>query len=88
MITTLSGLWGGQIYHLESDDELVVVSSAISVEEQRLGPRTVERAWAAIGHPTLRLIRVCSGNFFLGDLPLGKWRVLSANECALIDAGG
>jgi 23S rRNA pseudouridine2457 synthase len=37
-----------------------------------------------IGHPTLRLLRVRIGNFWLGDLPPGKRRVLSANEIALV----
>jgi 23S rRNA pseudouridine2457 synthase len=39
---------------------------------------------AAIGHPTLRLIRVRIGNFWLGDLPAGQWRILNADERRLI----
>ena len=46
--------------------------------------RQVRRMTAAIGHPTLRLIRVRIGNFWLGDLPAGKWKPLSAEECALV----
>jgi len=42
--------------------------------------RQVRRMTAAIGHPTLRLIRVRIGNLWLGDLPIGQWRVLSAEE--------
>src|SRR5271170_85342 len=42
--------------------------------------RQVRRMTAAIGHPTLRLVRVRIGNFWLGDLPAGQWRVLSATD--------
>ncbi|HEV2695144.1 MAG TPA: pseudouridine synthase [Verrucomicrobiae bacterium] len=43
--------------------------------------RQVRRMTAAISHPTLRLMRVRIGNFLLGDLPAGKWRALTENEC-------
>ena len=43
--------------------------------------RQVRRMTAAIGHPTLRLVRVRIGNFRPGDLPPGQWRILSAAEC-------
>jgi 23S rRNA pseudouridine2457 synthase len=42
--------------------------------------RQVRRMTAAIGHPTLRLLRVRIGNIWLGDLPTGQWRVLNPNE--------
>ena len=42
--------------------------------------RQVRRMTAAVGHPTLRLVRVRIGDFALGDLPAGKWRELSAAE--------
>jgi 23S rRNA pseudouridine2457 synthase len=42
--------------------------------------RQVRRMTAAIGHPTLRLIRVRIGNFRLGDLPPGQWRILARQE--------
>lgn len=42
--------------------------------------RQVRRMTAAVGHPTLRLIRVQIGQFRLGDLPAGQWRVLNATE--------
>jgi 23S rRNA pseudouridine2457 synthase len=48
--------------------------------------RQVRRMTAAIGHPTLRLLRVRIGNFWLGDLPPGQWRTLSPAEQRL--AGG
>ncbi len=46
--------------------------------------RQVRRMTAAIGHPTLRLLRMRIGNFWLGDLPPGKWRILSASESKLV----
>jgi 23S rRNA pseudouridine2457 synthase len=46
--------------------------------------RQVRRMTAAIGHPTLRLIRVQIGDFELGSLPPGKWRELSTKERALL----
>ena len=42
--------------------------------------RQVRRMTAAIGHPTLRLIRVRIGNLRLGDLAAGQWRILTAEE--------
>jgi len=39
--------------------------------------RQVRRMTAAIGHPTLRLIRVRVGGFRLGDLQAGAWKKLS-----------
>jgi len=46
--------------------------------------RQVRRMTAAIGHPTLRLLRVRIGQFILGNLPPGQWRELNANERQLI----
>jgi len=39
--------------------------------------RQVRRMTAAIGHPTLRLVRVRIGQFRLDDLPPGKWQELA-----------
>jgi 23S rRNA pseudouridine2457 synthase len=50
--------------------------------------RQVRRMTAAIGHPTLRLVRVRIGNFWLCELPPGQWRVLDEQERRLIDATG
>ena len=42
--------------------------------------RQVRRMTAAVGHPTLRLMRVRIGQFALGDLAPGVWRELSPAE--------
>lgn len=44
--------------------------------------RQVRRMTAAIGHPTLRLVRVRIGRWWLGDLPPGRWRVLTDTQCS------
>jgi len=46
--------------------------------------RQVRRMTAAIGHPTLRLIRVRIGAFELGDLSLGNWKKLGEVERRLV----
>jgi len=46
----------------------------------------VRRMTAAIGHPTLRLVRVKIGGFELGALPPGTWRELSKGERAAVFA--
>jgi len=40
----------------------------------------VRRMTAALGYPTLRLIRVAIGRLTLGELQPGEWRPLSQNE--------
>jgi len=42
--------------------------------------RQVRKMTAAIGHPTLRLIRVAIGEMALGELKPGEWREISAEE--------
>ena len=42
--------------------------------------RQVRRMTAAVGHPTLRLIRVRIGDFELGNLVPGKWTELDAQD--------
>ena len=46
--------------------------------------RQVRRMTAAIGHPTLRLVRVRIGAFQLQDLAAGQWQALNAAERALV----
>lgn len=49
--------------------------------------RQVRRMTAAVGHPTLRLIRMRIGTFKLEALPAGKWRELTASERNQVFAG-
>lgn len=42
--------------------------------------RQVRRMTAAIGHPTLRLLRVRIGKLKLGNLPPGQWKTLTPAE--------
>jgi 23S rRNA pseudouridine2457 synthase len=42
--------------------------------------RQVRRMTAAIGHPTLRLLRVQIGEFEIGKLPVGTWREVTPSE--------
>jgi 23S rRNA pseudouridine2457 synthase len=46
----------------------------------------VRKMTAAVGHPTLRLIRVQIGGLSLGDLSAGNQRVLSSSEQRLLFA--
>lgn len=46
--------------------------------------RQVRRMTAALGHPTLRLIRVRIGDLALGELAPGTWRELNAAERAAV----
>jgi len=42
--------------------------------------RQIRHMTAAVGHPTLRLVRVAIGDIHLGELRPGEWRELSADE--------
>lgn len=46
--------------------------------------RQVRRMTAAVGHPTLRLVRVAVGPILLGDLAPGQWRDLTPDERAAL----
>jgi len=50
--------------------------------------RQVRRMTAAIGHPTLRLIRVQIGDLALGELPVGQWKILCTPERELALGSG
>ena len=52
----------------------------ISLELSEGKNRQVRRMTAAVGHPTLRLVRVSIGSFDLGPLPSGQWREVSVSE--------
>jgi 23S rRNA pseudouridine2457 synthase len=52
----------------------------LGLELQEGKNRQVRRMTAAVGHPTLRLIRVRIGGLPLGDLAPGRWRVLDEGE--------
>jgi 23S rRNA pseudouridine2457 synthase len=47
--------------------------------------RQVRRMTAAVGHPTLRLVRIAIGPIRLGDLNLGEWRALEEDEIEAIN---
>ena len=56
----------------------------LSITEGR--NRQVRRMTAAVGHPTLRLVRIAVGPVSLGDLTPGQWREVSARERIALDA--
>jgi pseudouridine synthase len=47
--------------------------------------RQVRRMTAAVGHPTLRLVRVAIGPIALGDLAPGQWRELTDAERSVLE---
>ena len=62
-----------------------VATAWIGLELTEGKNRQVRRMTAAIGHPTLRLIRVQIGTYTLpGDLGPGGWRELTASERKLV----
>lgn len=46
--------------------------------------RQVRHLTAAIGHPTLRLLRVQIGHYELGAQQPGTWKILTALECSQV----
>jgi len=55
----------------------------LTIQEGR--NRQVRRMTAAVGHPTLRLVRIAVGPVSLGDLAPGQWRELTAGERAALN---
>ena len=50
--------------------------------------RQVRRMTAAVGHPTLRLVRIAIGPVRLGSLAPGEWRAMTAQEEAALQRRG
>ena len=50
--------------------------------------RQVRRMTAAVGYPTLRLVRIAIGSVCLGNLKSGEWRALTMSELAAIGPVG
>lgn len=46
--------------------------------------RQVRKMTAAVGHPTVRLVRTAIGELALGELARGAWRVLDVDERRLL----
>lgn len=57
----------------------------ITLQEGR--KRQVRRMTAAVGHPTLRLVRIAIGPISLGNLQPGQWRDLTPAEQKALWAG-
>ncbi|HEY5909905.1 MAG TPA: pseudouridine synthase [Verrucomicrobiae bacterium] len=61
-----------------------VPTSWLALELTEGKNRQVRRMTAAIGHPTLRLIRMRIGDYRLGDLAVGAWRELDQSARKLV----
>ena len=61
-----------------------VPDSWIGIELTEGKNRQVRRMTAAVGHPTLRLIRVRIGGYELGALATGEWRILDDQARRLV----
>jgi 23S rRNA pseudouridine2457 synthase len=42
--------------------------------------RQIRKMTAAVGHPTLRLVRIKIGNIRMGELQPGQWKIIEKNE--------
>ena len=57
-----------------------IIDTWLRLELREGKNRQVRRMTAAVGYPTLRLLREGIGALPLGDLPVGMWRELSQEE--------
>jgi 23S rRNA pseudouridine2457 synthase len=57
----------------------------VEIELREGRNRQVRRMTAAVGFPTLRLVRAAIGPIRLGDLPRGTWRDLAPEERKALD---
>jgi len=77
IITEPKGLWP-RIPPIRSRASIPTCWLEITLTEGR--NRQIRRMTAAVGHPTLRLIRYAIGHITLGNLPPGKWREIGTSE--------
>lgn len=63
---------------------LNVPTSWIELEITEGKNRQVRRMTAAVGFPTLRLLRIRIGGLVLGDLRSGQWRILTDRDRSLL----
>src|SRR6185437_5367076 len=61
-----------------------IPTSWIAIELVEGKNRQVRRMTAAVGHPTLRLLRVRIGRFEVAGIAPGTWKILSAAERKLV----
>jgi 23S rRNA pseudouridine2457 synthase len=77
LIPEPDGLWP-RIPPIRSRTRIPTCWLEITLTEGR--NRQIRRMTAAVGLPTLRLIRYAIGHITLGDLPPGKWREIDTSE--------
>ena len=79
------------------EPEKILEKPATSAREERHGPtswisvclregkyRQIRKMTAAVGHPTIRLVRVRIGGISLADLEVGTFELISVNEISTL----